>query len=117
MKLKTVILGVVILAAATTTAAAREGKAAKPAEAMVTLSGKVTDQKTGETLTGVKVEVKETGVCTYTDFEGAYQLTLPKSETYQLRFNLVSYQSAVTEKIKTIPTDAVKINQALNRLP
>jgi len=117
MKLRTAILGVMILAAVTTTAATKEGKTAQPAENLVTLSGKVTDKKTGETLTGVKVEVKETGVCTYTDFEGAYQLTLPKSEDYQLQFNLVSYQSAVTEKIKTIPSDALKVNQQLSRLP
>lgn len=108
MKLRTAILGVMILAAVTTTAATKEGKTAQPAENLVTLSGKVTDKKTGETLTGV---------CTYTDFEGAYQLTLPKSEDYQLQFNLVSYQSAVTEKIKTIPSDALKVNQQLSRLP
>ncbi|MFN0201256.1 MAG: carboxypeptidase-like regulatory domain-containing protein [Bacteroidia bacterium] len=58
----------------------------------VQISGKLTDKYTGEGISGVYVQVKETETGTYTDAKGNFQVELP-SGNYHLQFSLYSYQA------------------------
>jgi len=56
-------------------------------------SGKVLD-KDGEPQVGCKVTAPELGLITYTDFDGNYELDIPKGTT--LIFDYVSYETEIT---------------------
>ena len=55
-------------------------------------SGKVLD-KDGESQVGCKVTAPELGLTTYTDFDGNYELDIPKGTT--LIFDYVSYETEI----------------------
>lgn len=58
-----------------------------------TLSGKITDSETGETLIGVAVAVSNTTMGCVTDFDGNYMLNNLKAGTYTIRVSYLSYES------------------------
>ena len=66
--------------------------------AALTLSGVVTDEKTGELLAGVEVKVVGTNVKTYTDFDGKFTLKNLKPDQYKLIASYISYRDASVEK-------------------
>jgi outer membrane receptor for ferrienterochelin and colicin len=68
--------------------------------------GKVIDEKTGETLTGVAVTVQTSTNRVLTDVEGKYTLNLPAG-TYQLTFKNLAYQQATQQVL-------VKAGEQLN---
>ena len=57
-----------------------------------TITGKVTDQDTGEGIIGANVVVQNTTVGTVTDFDGSYSLTVPESAT-MLVFSYTGYNT------------------------
>ncbi|WP_442786932.1 TonB-dependent receptor [Flavobacterium suncheonense] len=57
-----------------------------------TLSGTISDSKTGETLIGVNIQVKNSKAYTYTNEYGFYSLTLPKG-LHILIISFVGYQT------------------------
>ncbi len=77
------------------------------------LSGKVNDQHTRESLTGVKVSIEGTSISTYTDLNGNYVLFVPRSLMGKIVFSSISYaenkidiKTALTSKeINLIPTE------------
>ncbi len=56
-----------------------------------TLCGKVIDQTTGEALSGVKVELKNTNTFCYTDLNGNYILSVPADTKTEVQANVVGY--------------------------
>ena len=58
------------------------------------LSGKVIDKQTGETLTGVKVQLKGTDKYCYTDMEGRFVLAVNAANTSEVIIDMVGYQPA-----------------------
>ena len=56
------------------------------------LSGKVIDKQSGETLTGVKVQLKGTDNYCYTDMNGDFVLTVSASSTAEVLINMVGYE-------------------------
>ncbi|WPP49185.1 SusC/RagA family TonB-linked outer membrane protein [Catalinimonas niigatensis] len=58
----------------------------------ITVTGKVTDYETGESLPGVNVLVKETSNGTITDIDGAYSITVDDEEA-SLVFSSIGYLS------------------------
>jgi hypothetical protein len=66
------------------------------------ITGKVTDQKTGETLIGVTVIVQGTSIGTVTDVDGRYTLYLVPG-TYTLEFKYMGYQTKVISDVVVIP--------------
>lgn len=62
------------------------------------LCGKVIDKVTGEALTGVKVEVKGTGIYCYTDLNGSYVLSVNTDSKQEVEANIVGYEQL---KLKT----------------
>ena len=62
----------------------------------ITVTGKVTDESTGEPLPGATIKVKGTNIGTITDSEGAYTVSFP--ESFQtLIFSFVGYESKEIE--------------------
>jgi hypothetical protein len=59
------------------------------------VSGVVKDAQSGETLSGVKVQIQGTDLTTYSDKEGNFTFTQIPSENISLCFQLVSFQSEV----------------------
>ena len=63
----------------------------KPVKLMK-ISGQVIDQKTGETLAGVKVFIPGTDKAVYTDFDGEFQIECDVTNQKELMFSLISYE-------------------------
>ncbi|HZL11018.1 MAG TPA: carboxypeptidase-like regulatory domain-containing protein [Prolixibacteraceae bacterium] len=74
--------------------------------AMISLSGNVIDQVSGEALVGVEVKVDGSDLKTYTDFDGHFVLDNMKSGDYKLVANYISYD----KKEKTLQVNS-KNNQ------
>jgi TonB-dependent receptor len=70
------------------------------------IAGKVTDQKTGETLIGVSVKISGTTKGTVTDVEGRYNLAALTAGTYTLEFSYVGFS---VKKISDIVVAAGKV--------
>jgi hypothetical protein len=79
------------------------------------LMGKVTDDSTGEALTGVKVTVEGTGVTVYTDFDGHYTIPNLTQGEYRITASLVSYRKEEVEKAEPAKTNR-QINIELHAL-
>ena len=60
---------------------------------MVSLSGQVIDNGTGETLAGVLVKIDESGKSIYTDFEGRFEISGLFPGSYSISTSLISYES------------------------
>lgn len=67
---------------------------------LTTISGRILDQRTNETLVGVKVALKGTGKVAYTDFDGKYSFENVKPGTYALTASYVSYEESTVENLK-----------------
>ncbi len=72
----------------------------------ISLSGKVTDQETGEPLPGVTIVVKGTTIGTITNFNGIYNLNVEQGAT--LQFSYIGY-----EAVEQVVGDQTTINIAL----
>jgi protocatechuate 3,4-dioxygenase beta subunit len=57
------------------------------------ITGKVIDQKTGESLAGALVELKGTDKKVYTDLEGNYSINNIEPGMYSIEINYISYSS------------------------
>lgn len=66
------------------------------------VTGKVTDQKTGEALIGVTVIVQGTSTGAVTDVEGRYTLNLAPG-TYTLEFKYMGYQTKAVSEVVVKP--------------
>ena len=60
---------------------------------LVSLSGQVVDNGTGETLAGVLVKIDESGKKIYTDFEGKFEIPDLLPGRYSISTSLISYES------------------------
>jgi protocatechuate 3,4-dioxygenase beta subunit len=64
------------------------------------LNGQVVDQNTGESLTGVKVEIKGADKEAYTDFEGNFNIAGIRPGEYELVASYISYRDKVYNDVK-----------------
>lgn len=76
-----------------------------------TISGSISDKKTGEELIGATVYVKELGTGAATNVYGFYSLTIPKGE-YTLSFTYLGYTKV--EKVVDLQDD-LKLNMELEQ--
>lgn len=66
------------------------------------ITGKVIEQVSGETLTGVEIEILGTDISVYSDFDGEFEIKgLNPSNVYTLKINYVSYKKQVLRGIST----------------
>ncbi len=81
--------------------------------ATTSVTGSVVDQNTGEELTGVKVQIENTDVNTYTDFMGNFTLNNLKPGKYEVTVSYVSYEKK-TEKVNISVENENKIKIKLS---
>lgn len=82
------------------------------ATAQLSITGKITDKQTGETLPGATITLSNATANAVSDINGRYHIDNLKSGGYTLKVSFVGYQS--TSKNITLNTDAVN-NFALSR--
>jgi hypothetical protein len=73
---------------------------------IVSLSGQVVDQITGETLAGVKLQIEGTNEVIYTDFDGMFQIRYDMSNKPEITVTLISYEG---ETVKLESSENLKI--------
>jgi hypothetical protein len=73
------------------------------ASAKSSISGKVVDIKTGESLVGVAVEVEGTEQKVYTDLDGNFTIDNIDPGNYNLVLSLISYKNSLVENLKLNP--------------
>jgi hypothetical protein len=58
------------------------------------VSGKVVDRLTGENLAGVKIEIPNTDIIAYSDFEGNFTIAIPSNnEVSEVNISYISYEN------------------------
>lgn len=78
--------------------------------AQTTVSGKVTDANTKETLAGVNIKVKDRVVGTITDGKGNFTLKVNSAPPFTLQISIVGYQSKEVE----VTADGMNLDIALD---
>jgi hypothetical protein len=73
------------------------------AAAKSSVSGKVVDIKTGESLVGVAVAVEGTDQKVYTDLDGNFTINNIDPGNYNLVLSLISYKNSLVENLKLNP--------------
>lgn len=64
------------------------------------ISGKVIDNKTGESLAGVAISVEGTGLKVYSDLDGTFTINSIDPGNYNLILSLISYRNSLVENLK-----------------
>lgn len=67
--------------------------------AKASISGKVVDIKTGESLVGVAVKIEGTDFKAYTDLDGNFTINSIDPGTYNLVLSLISYKNSLVENL------------------
>lgn len=91
---------------------AKEKKA--PVAALNTcISGLIVDEKTGESLAGVEVELQGTDLKTYTDFDGKFSFAGVNPGTYKVATSMVSYKQHESNSIQVDNNQMHNLNLAI----
>ncbi len=85
-----------------------------PANAKATITGKVIDNITGESLVGVSVTVEGTDIKAYSDLDGNFSLNAVDPGNYNLILSLISYKNSLVENVKINPGQKEVIDIKLN---
>lgn len=81
------------------------------ASAQFSVSGKITDQQTGQTLPGATINIENTYSATLADANGAYNFKNVKAGTYTIKVSFIGYQTV--QKTVSV-TAATTVNFGLN---
>ncbi len=107
------IIGIVLLL---NTNVFATGDAPVVANAKASITGKVIDNITGESLAGVAVTVEGTDLKAYTDLDGSFSLNGVDAGNYNLVLSLISYKNSLVENIKINPGEKEVIDIKLNTI-
>ena len=77
--------------------------------ASLSFTGTVTDEKTGELLTGVEIKIEGTDIKTYTDFDGKFSIQNVKPGPHHLVASYVSYNKTRTTELNLNEKDHLDI--------
>jgi len=83
--------------------------------ATISLSGRVLDLTSGETLTGVEVELEGTGLKTYTDLDGNFLFENIRPGTYNIVASFISYEKSLIENFDTNEKQTIDIGMESSR--
>jgi hypothetical protein len=92
-----IFLGVIILLSSESAFSSNEKPLDAPKKA--TLSGKVIDKKTGESLVGALISIKGTDIKIYSDLEGNFNISNIEPGSYSLEINYISYAKTEIQNI------------------
>jgi len=87
-----------------------------PMNAKATISGKVVDNKTGESLAGVAISVEGTDLKVYTDLDGTFTFNSIDPGNYNLILSLISYKNSLVENLKVKSSEKEVIDIKLDVL-
>jgi len=73
------------------------------------ISGKVTDKKTGEILAGALISIKGTDIKIYSDLEGNFNINNIEPGNYELEINYISYSPTEIKNISLNAGEFTKI--------
>jgi hypothetical protein len=110
--LSIVIVGLVLIIGNNVFAEGNDATAA--ANAKASISGKVLDIKTGESLAGVAISIEGTNIKVYTDLDGSFSVDGITPGNYNLILSLISYKNSLVENIKLNPSSKENINIKLD---
>lgn len=99
------ISAITVLALVLNSAAFAEGKPTNTPVATASVSGKVLDINSGETLAGVVVSVEGTDLKVYTDLDGNFTINGIEPGTYNLILSMISYKKSLVENLKLQAND------------
>jgi hypothetical protein len=85
-----------------------------PASTKASISGRVLDIKTGESLAGVALSVEGTNIKVYTDLDGSFSIDGITPGNYNLVLSLISYKSSLVENINLNPSSKKNIDIKLD---
>ncbi|MEA3494905.1 MAG: carboxypeptidase-like regulatory domain-containing protein [Bacteroidota bacterium] len=66
----------------------------------IKINGKIVDKETGETLTGVLIEIKGSSEKVYSDFDGTFEFKNLKPGIYDIVISYISYEKNVLKMVK-----------------
>jgi len=112
--LSIVIIGIVLMMTNNVFASGDEVVVAANANAKASITGKVLDIKTGESLAGVAISVEGTNIKVYTDLDGSFTVDGITPGNYNLVLSLISYKSSLVENIKLNPSSKENIDIKLD---
>jgi hypothetical protein len=109
--MKKVIFAILVAFVATSAFAEKSGSKAeaKAESAIISLSGNVIDEASGEALVGVEVKVDGSDVKTYTDFDGHFVINNMKAGECKLIASYTSYNKNEKSFQINSKTNQVKI--------
>ncbi len=73
------------------------------------ISGKVIDNKTGESLVGVAISIEGTETKVYTNLDGSFVINNLNPGNYNLILSLISYKNSLIENLKVNPGEKEEI--------
>jgi hypothetical protein len=103
MKRIPLFLSIIAIGFVLSTFASNDGVPAP--EAHSTVTGKVVDLVSGETLAGVAVSIEGTDTKVYTDLDGNFTIQDVKPGTYNLVLSMISYKNSLVENIELLPNE------------
>jgi hypothetical protein len=80
------------------------------------ISGKVIDIKTGESLVGVAILVEGTDLKVYSDLDGTFTIKSLNPGNYNLVLSLISYKDSLVENLKLNPGEKEALDVKLDVL-
>lgn len=86
------------------------------AYAQYTVSGKVSDERTGEPLIGASILVKGTTTGTITDLDGGFSINVPNSQGATLIFSSIGYLSQSVDVAPGVTTLNIQLKQDATNL-
>lgn len=92
------------------------GEVPESANAKASISGKVVDNKTGESLAGVAISVEGTELKAYTDLDGTFTLKSIEPGNYNLILSLISYKNSLVEHLEINPGEKEVIDIKLSEI-
>jgi hypothetical protein len=110
MKKQTVILLILAVMITVSASAGNKGNKSEAPTAKAAISGIITDKSSNETLTGVLVELDNSGLKAYTNAKGEFTFDGLTPGTYKVKVNCISYhQKEITIKVAKPETENVKV--------
>ncbi|MFA5972573.1 MAG: carboxypeptidase-like regulatory domain-containing protein [Lentimicrobiaceae bacterium] len=84
------------------------------ANAKASISGKVIDNKTNESLVGVAISIEGTDIKAYTNLDGTFNISNIDPGNYNLILSLISYKNSLVENLKVNPGEKEVIDIKLD---
>lgn len=91
-----------------------EGYPVNTPAATATVSGKVLDINSGETLAGVAVSVEGTELKVYTDLDGNFTISNLEPGSYNLILSMISYKNSLVENVQLVANEKEEMDIKLD---